>query len=56
MLRKRKVGKIKAKAMKKAVKGFGRWYWKNGKDDIAYIDELRKKILADGRNPSKYGM
>ncbi|MBI3678322.1 MAG: DUF1353 domain-containing protein [Proteobacteria bacterium] len=50
------VNKTKAWLMREAVVTAGGSYWDNDKDDLAYIDRLRKRIVADGRNPSQYGI
>lgn len=56
LLRRSGVPKDKALAMKTAVDLFGGNYWKNDKDDIAYIKRLKDQIIQDGRNPADYGI
>jgi hypothetical protein len=50
------VPKWKADLMHLAVSKFGKSYWKNGPGDYAYIARLTKAIIADKRDPRKYGL
>jgi hypothetical protein len=50
------VQNTKAVIMREAVKNFGGWYWENDDEDIAYIKNLTQQIIADGRNPTDYGL
>ncbi|KZN63932.1 DUF1353 domain-containing protein [Pseudoalteromonas luteoviolacea] len=50
------VSNTKASLMKMAVEKLGRWYWQNDADDEAYKQELKDKIIDDGRQPSVYGL
>jgi hypothetical protein len=50
------VQKTKAVLMKLAVVTFGKAYWGNDPDDLAYLARLKQRIVQDGRNPADYGM
>lgn len=56
LLRLSNIGKTKAVLMREAVQNVGGWYWINDKDDQEYLKRLSAKIIADGRNPAKYGI
>lgn len=56
LLIKNRIGKTKAWLMWKAVEAAGEAYWGNDPDDRAYLRRLAKRITADGRKPSDYGM
>jgi hypothetical protein len=56
MLRQWEVGVVRAWLVYSAVRLFGFSYWRNGPDDLAYIDRLCREFAKEGKNPELYGL
>ncbi len=50
------VHSITARLMREAVANFGRWHWENDAEDMAYLEHLKRRIIADNRSLAVYGL